>query len=95
MKALDGPTLGINLRVLSGMLMAGMFISVKAVSDDVPLGQIVFFRSFFAILPLVIFLWMRDEFPSGLATKRPSAHFLRASFGASAFFLPPSPLWRV
>ena len=95
MKALDRPTLGISLCVLSGVLMAGMFISVKAVSDDIPLGQIVFFRSFFAILPLVIFLWMRDEFPSGLATKRPSAHFLRASFGASAFFLTPSPLWRV
>ena len=86
MKASDRPTLGISLRVLSGVLMAGMFISVKAVSDDIPLGQIVFFRSFFAILPLVIFLWMRNEFPSGLATKRPGAHFLRASFGALALF---------
>lgn len=66
--------------------MAGMFVSVKAVSEDVPLGQIVFFRSFFAILPLVVFLWVRGEFPGGLATKRPGAHFLRASFGALALF---------
>ncbi|MEP1649518.1 MAG: DMT family transporter [Paracoccaceae bacterium] len=63
-----------------------MFVSVKAVSEDVPLGQIVFFRSLFAILPLIIFLWVRHEFPSGLATKRPSAHFLQASFGALALF---------
>lgn len=66
--------------------MAGMFVSVKAVSEDVPLGQIVFFRSFFAILPLLVFLWVRGEFPGGLATKRPGAHFLRASFGALALF---------
>ena len=82
----DRPRLGICLRILSGFLGAGMYISVKAVSDDVPLGEIVFFRSFFAIIPLVVFLWIRGEFPSGLATKRPFEHFLRASFGALALF---------
>lgn len=66
--------------------MAGMFISVKSVSDDVPLGQIVFFRSLFAMLPLVVFLSLRGEFPGGLATKRPGAHMLRASLGALALF---------
>ncbi len=86
MSELDRPSLSIGLRILSGLLMAGMFVSVKAVSEDVPLGQIVFFRSFFAILPLIVFLWVRNEFPGGLATKRPGAHFLRASFGALALF---------
>lgn len=86
MSDLDRPSLGIGLRILSGLLMAGMLVSVKAVSEDIPLGQIVFFRSFFAILPLIVFLWVRNEFPSGLATKRPGAHFLRASFGALALF---------
>lgn len=86
MNTLDRPHLGIMLRILSGVLMAGMYVSVKAVSDTVPLGQIVFFRSFFAIIPLVIFLWFRNEFPAGLATKRPGAHLLRASFGALALF---------
>lgn len=82
----DRPSLGISLRILSGILMSGMFICAKAVSDEVPTGQIVFFRSLFAILPLVIFLWVRHEFPGGLATKRPGAHLLRASFGALALF---------
>ena len=80
------PRLGISLRILSGVLFAGMFVSVKAVSADVPLGQIVFFRSFFALVPLIIFLWVRGEFPAGLATKRPGAHVLRAGFGALALF---------
>jgi drug/metabolite transporter (DMT)-like permease len=86
MSLADRPTWGISLRILSGILGAGMYISVKAVSEDVPLGEIVFFRSFFAIVPLILFLWIRNEFPSGLATKRPFGHFLRASFGALALF---------
>lgn len=82
----DRPWFGIWLRILSGVLMAGMLICVKAVGADVPLGEVVFFRSAFAILPLVLFLWLRGEFPSGLATKRPIGHFVRASFGALALF---------
>ena len=86
MTAPDRPALGIGLRVLSGVLGSGMFVCVKAVSDDVPLGQIVFFRSFFALIPLIVFLWLRREFPSGLRTKRPGAHLVRSSFGALALF---------
>ncbi|MEO0913631.1 MAG: DMT family transporter, partial [Pseudomonadota bacterium] len=82
----DRPSWGIGLRLLSGFLMVGMFVSVKAVSDDVPLGEIVFFRSFFALIPLVVFLWVRREFPGGLATKRPGAHLFRSIFGALALF---------
>ena len=86
MTGLDRPSLGIGLRILSGVLMAGMFVCVKAVSEDIPLGEIVFFRSFFALIPLIIFLWIRKEFPGGLATKRPWAHLIRSGFGALALF---------
>ncbi|MEM1079304.1 MAG: DMT family transporter [Pseudomonadota bacterium] len=82
----DHPALGIGLRVVSGVLAAGMFVSVKAVSEAVPLGEIVFFRSVFAFIPLVIFLWLRHEFPRGLATKRPRDHLIRSSFGTLAMF---------
>ncbi|MEL6783237.1 MAG: DMT family transporter [Pseudomonadota bacterium] len=82
----DRPRLGIALRILSGLLGAGMFVCVKAVSEEVPLGEIVFFRSLFAFFPLIVFLWLRGEFPQGLATKRPVGHLVRASFGALAMF---------
>ena len=82
----DLPQVGIALRILSGVFVAGMYISVKAVSEEVPLGEIVFFRSFFALIPLVIFLWVRNEFPHGLATSRPFDHLLRSGFGALALF---------
>lgn len=86
MSTTDKPSLGISLRLVSGLLFAGMFVNVKAVSTEIPLGQIVFFRSFFSILPLIVFLWLRGEFPSGLTTKRPGAHMLRAGFGTLALF---------
>lgn len=86
MSATDRPSLGISLRILAGVLAAGMFICVKAAGTEVPLGEIVFFRSFFAVIPLIIFLRLRGEFPQGLATKRPLEHVLRSSFGALALF---------
>jgi len=82
----DSTKHAIGLRVVSGIFMAGMYICVKAISEDVPIGEIVFFRSAFAIPPLIIFLWLRCEFPQGMATKRPIGHLLRASFGAMALF---------
>ncbi|WP_341367826.1 DMT family transporter [Yoonia sp. BS5-3] len=82
----DRPSLGIGLRVLSGILFTAMVVCVKAVSDSVPVGQTVFFRSFFALIPLVIFLALRQEFPSGLATQRPVGHLIRSGFGAAAMF---------
>jgi len=84
--SVEQPTLAIGLRVISGLLFALMSMSVKALSDAIPLGQIVFFRSAFALIPLVIFLWIRAEFPGGLATQRPLGHILRSTFGALAMF---------
>ncbi|MEA2120016.1 DMT family transporter [Halovibrio sp. HP20-50] len=78
--------LGIWLRVLSGALFTGMLVCIKAVSDEVPVGQSVFFRSLFALLPIVVFLLLRREFPRGLATRRPLGHVLRSGLGAAAMF---------
>lgn len=83
---LDRPARGIALRLLSGVLFTGMAVCVKATSDVVPTGQIVFYRSAFALLPLAIFLWWRGELPGGLRTTRPGGHLLRSAFGAAAMF---------
>lgn len=82
----DRPSLGISLRILAGILSAGMFVCVKAAGPNVPLGEVVFFRSFFAVIALILFLWVRGEFPGGLATKRPFQHLIRPSFGAISLF---------
>lgn len=82
---MNNVTLGMQLRLLSGAFFAGMAICVKELAT-VPLGEIVFFRSFFALIPLVVFLWVRREFPHGLRTRRPFGHLVRSTFGALAMF---------
>lgn len=77
---------GIALRVLSGLLFTAMAASIKAIGDAVPLGQVVFFRSAVAMVPLVIFLWLRQEFPQGLTTKHPLGHLGRCLLGGAAMF---------
>ncbi|QBF32692.1 DMT family transporter [Thalassococcus sp. S3] len=77
---------GIALRILSGLLFTAMAATIKAIGDAVPLGQLVFFRSAVAMVPLVIFLWARQEFPQGLATRRPMGHLVRCILGGAAMF---------
>lgn len=82
----DRPTLGLWLRIGSILAFSGMAVSVKLAAADFPTGQIVFYRSFFAMIPLIVFLWMRGEFPSGLRTSRPLGHLLRCLAGGAAMF---------
>ena len=78
--------LGIMLRIGSTLTFAAMGACIKAVGDTVPLGQVVFFRSAVALLPLVLFLAWSSDFPRGLATRRPFGHVGRALLGACAMF---------
>lgn len=82
----DRPVLGLWMRVASIAAFSGMALCVKLAADDVPTGQIAFYRSFFAMIPLVGFLWLRGEFPSGLRTRRPLGHLMRCLAGCAAMF---------
>lgn len=78
--------LGILLRIASTLAFAAMGACIKGLGDAVPLGQVVFFRSALALLPLVIFLGWSGDFPRGLATRRPLGHAARCLLGAAAMF---------
>lgn len=79
-------SLAVLLRVGSGIMFALMAACVKAMSDTAPTGQIVFFRSAYALIPLVGYLWLRGEFPNGLKTKHPVKHLFRCLTGCMAMF---------
>ncbi|MBG6158475.1 drug/metabolite transporter (DMT)-like permease [Labrenzia sp. EL_159] len=77
---------GIGLRIGATAFFTLMVLFIKWLSDTVPVGQVVFFRSAFALIPLVLFLvWTRD-FPSGLKTNRPGSHVIRCVLGCLAMF---------
>lgn len=63
-----------------------MYICVKLVAETASIGQIVFYRSAVALIPLIIFLYVTGDFPKGLAIRRPMGHFLRCLFGCAAMF---------
>lgn len=77
---------GIVLRIGATFFFTVMVVFVKLLADEVPLGQVVFFRSAVALIPLVLFLMWTRDFPSGLRTKRPLGHIARCLLGCTALF---------
>ncbi len=75
------PLRGILFKVLSVMTFMGMASLIKAASGDVPPGQAVFFRSFFALPILFGWLAMRGELRDGWKTKNPLSHVWRGLAG--------------
>ncbi len=81
------PLRGITLKILSVCVFVIMASLIKAVSDHVPPGQSVFFRSSFALPVIVVWLLIRGELRHGLETRNPTGHFFRGLIGASAMGL--------
>lgn len=71
---------GIVLKLVSVAVFVVMQVCIKA-SGDVPAGQIVFFRTAFALIPIVIFLTWQRSLRTAFATKRPLNHLLRGVVG--------------
>jgi drug/metabolite transporter (DMT)-like permease len=81
------PLRGILLKVLSVTMFMGMSSLIKAASADVPPGEAVFFRSFFAIPIILGWLAIRGELKSGWKTDNPMGHFWRGLVGTTAMGL--------
>ena len=81
------PALGVALKVMAIMLFVGMSAIIKATADEVPPGQAVFFRSFFAIPVILIWLVQRGQLSIGLKAKNPMGHVWRGLFGTTAMGL--------
>lgn len=82
----SSPLVGIGLKIVSVAFFVGMQTCIKA-SGQLPAGQIVFFRSFFAIIPIIIFLAYRKELGTALHTARPLSQIVRGLVGVSAMGL--------
>ena len=63
-----------------------MMVVVKAL-NQYPVGELVFFRSSFALLVLVVWLIYRGEFPRALYTQWLSGHLLRSFSGSGSMFM--------
>jgi drug/metabolite transporter (DMT)-like permease len=77
--------LGVGLFTVATLLfiVMGAFVRYLA-TRGVPLGEIVFARSLFALVPLMAWLAWRGELPGGLRTKHPWRHVTRGLIGVCA-----------
>lgn len=80
------PLTGILLKVASVTIFVAMASFIKA-AGQVPAGQIVFFRSFFALFPIIAVLWFRHELTGAFHTTRPVSHLMRGAVGVSSMAL--------
>lgn len=78
------PLRGIGLKLLSVVVFVLMGALVKITARDVPPGQIVFFRSAFAIPVILLWLAATRRLAAGLATRHYLGHFWRGLAGTTA-----------
>jgi len=80
------PLVGIALKIVSVSIFVAMSSLIKA-AGDVPAGQIVFFRSFFAIFPIIIMLAWQHELATAFQTRHPVGHVMRGLVGVASMGL--------
>ena len=81
------PLRGIALKLGSVLVFIVMAAMIKSTSGHVPAGQVVFFRSAFAIPVIVVWLAMRRELKTGFTAKSPIGHIWRGLMGTLAMGL--------
>ena len=77
---------GVALKIAATLAFSLMNALIKASSERFPVGEVVLFRSLFALATLVVWLARRSEFPSALRTQRPFGHIGRSLAGSGGMF---------
>lgn len=72
---------GAGLRILGVFLITAMSAIIHAIGDDIEIGQIIFWRSALAIIPILGYMALQGNFPNGLKTAHPRMHLTRGLFG--------------
>lgn len=77
---------GIALKICATLAFSLQYVAIK-LAGSVPVGEVVFFRAFFALIPLVIFSLYTVGPARMVQTSRPWLHLIRSIVGASSMFL--------
>ena len=78
------PLRGILLKLAAVCVFVAMSALIKAAREEVPPGEALFFRAFFALPVILLWLMLRGELATGLRTSNPQAHVFRGLFGTAA-----------
>lgn len=78
------PLRGIGLKLAAVMVFVAMSTLIKILDGRIPPGEVVFFRSAFAVPVILIWLGMTHNFGSGLRTANFGGHVWRGLAGTTA-----------
>lgn len=67
-------------------VMSAMSAAIHEVAGEVPIGQIIFWRSFVALAPTLIYLAVRRELGQSIRTRYPHKHLVRGLLGCAVMF---------
>lgn len=81
------PRLGIALKVASALVFTGMVAMVKLLDGAYPVGEVIFARSFFGMLPVLLVIAWQGRVSDAFVTRRPWGHISRALVGGTAMSL--------
>jgi drug/metabolite transporter (DMT)-like permease len=79
------PMTAIALKVLSVIIFVAMSTLIKA-AGELPTGQIAFYRSLFAIFPIVIVFAWRRQLKRSFNTRHPFSHVARGVVGVTGMW---------
>ena len=85
----------ILLKVVAALIFSIMSVLVRYVGESYPVGQVVFFRSAFAILPVIVIYAWQGELEAAVRTGRPFGHAGRGLTAICAMFCNFSALARL
>jgi len=83
---MSSPSTGISMKIAAALSSTLMMACVKALDGTIPVGEVIFFRSFIALIPLFIWLWSQGSIIDGIRTKNIRGHFIRGLAGTGGLY---------
>ena len=80
-KTSSDAAIGITWKVISAFVFTCMLVIVKMAADRLPVGELLFARNIFGLIPVVIVMAVTGHLRTGLKTKSVSGHLRRGVFG--------------
>jgi len=82
----SNPVAALWLATFALFVMAAMSAAIHEAAKVAPVGQLVFWRSAVALVPIVIYMAVRGQLAQSLRTKYPHKHLIRGLLGCAVMF---------
>lgn len=77
---------GIAMKITAALSSTLMLACVKELDGAIPVGEVIFFRSLLALVPLLIWLRLQGSVLDGIRTRNIRGHFVRGLAGTGGLY---------